>query len=192
MKKSYLSAFTLSLLTISTVTHAYFQPDPNVKQSVRVGIGYSDTSLQNNTSDVEYGSGIKIEAGFDLNRIFGVQTSLEWNEDSQDIYIGGFIPTSVSVEGLTWKIGTDIGYQFDVSHMLQVKPYSVIGLTSYRQNIHSNFGSDRFDGTDIYMGFGVRGTSKQGLYAALEYNYTPEINTHSDMYQISATIGFKF
>lgn len=185
MKTIFLSLLTASLLSTSFLTHALsFSLNNNFKPSARIGIGYSDTNVEDFINqDLDYGSGIKIEAGYDINRVFGVHTSLEWNEGSE-----GF----VTIEGVTWKVGGDIGYQFDAGKMLQVKPYAMLGVANYSQETHALFTKASFDSTDLYTGFGVRATSKQGLYAAVEYSYTPEVNTHIDMYQLSVTIGMKF
>ncbi len=185
MKTIFLSLLTASLLGTSFLTQAFSLPrDNNFKPSARIGIGYSDTNVEDFTNqDLDFGSGIKIEAGYDINRVFGVQTSLEWNEGSQDF---------VTIEGMTWKLGGDIGYQLDVDKKLQVKPYAVLGVAYYSQETHSILPTKSFDSTNLYTGFGLRATWEQGLYAAVEYSYTPEVNTYIDMYQFSATIGMKF
>ncbi len=185
MKTIFLSLLTVSLLSTSFLTHAFSFPlNKNFKSGARIGIGYSDTNVEDLSNyDLDFGSGIKIEAGYDIDRVFGVHTSFEWNEGSRDF---------VTIKGMTWKLGGDIGYQFDAGAMLQVKPYAMLGMASYHHETKSVFGTMSFDSIDFYTGFGLRATSKQGVYVAVEYSYTPEVNTYIDMYQLSATVGIKF
>ncbi len=184
MKKIFI-AIILSSLTLQAYA---FQKPTHFKPAARVGIGYSQTDIDPNLLGDSHGSGIRIEAGYDFNANFGLQASLEYNEDN----IQG-----LSIEGTTWKIGADFGQQFVMKNKMLFKPYGIIGLAQYEENFcyshQCNTGT--FEGSGYFLGLGVRITMPQGFYTSIEYNYLPDISDSdfkADMTQTFINAGLKF
>ncbi len=152
----------------------------------RVGIGSSATILSD--SSVDYGSGIKFEYGYDINRIVGINVSYEKNSDT----VSGY-SYSVDLDGSMFKVTSDIGYAFNFNKW-SLKPYGVVGIAKYSEDgvIQSGANSvnTTFDETNPVIGVGVRATFDFGLYVDLRSEYIPV--TDMELSQGAVTIGYKF
>ncbi|MGB5445634.1 MAG: outer membrane beta-barrel protein [Psychromonas sp.] len=153
----------------------------------RIGIGYSLISLDavadnDSVSSFDADSkGVKLELGYDLNRIIGFDASYETVNDSLSNINNNsdFFDTSII------KVGTDIGYAF-YSQNVFFKPYAKVGFVS--------LSSDDLDENAVFAGIGLR-YQFNNLYADLsgdgffldgeDYDYYKYIQT-------SLTIGYKF
>ncbi|EGR3213791.1 porin family protein, partial [Vibrio parahaemolyticus] len=152
----------------------------------RIGGGFSATILSDGSYD--YGTGIKLEYGYDINRIVGINVSYEKNSDTY----GGYY-SSVELDGSTFKITSDIGYAFNFSKW-SLKPYGTVGIAKYSEEGVIRSGTvgvnTEFDETDPIVGVGLRATFDFGLYADLRSEYIPV--SDMELTQGSLTIGYKF
>jgi opacity protein-like surface antigen len=152
----------------------------------RVGIGYSWTELSEISSGVnrysaDYGDGIKIEYGYDFNRIVGLNVSYAQNDD--DWSFG-------KLDASNFQIDSDIGYAF-LLNGFDIKPYGAIGLSRINEKITYRSGaSDSSSETSLALGTGVRMGFDFGLYADLRANIV--LTEHVDTEQYSFTVGYRF
>ncbi len=155
----------------------------------RIGVGISDT-ITFYDSDLYYGdTGLHLEYGYDINRIVGLNVM----RDTSDLTRGIRKWDSQSTESITWKVGADIGYAFDFSGW-DLKPYGALGVQHSSTAItYENSGSDDYNNTTPYIGFGVRANLDMGIYfditASGFYVKDPD---WVDIGQSSLTIGYKF
>ncbi|WP_028025186.1 porin family protein [Enterovibrio calviensis] len=159
----------------------------------RVGIGFVSTDIENTQGErVDWGSGFKLEYGYDINKIVGVNLSYSNTSDGVQHYfnsqrVGADISTN------TFKFDTDIGYTFQQNNFA-IKPYGALGFASYKDKLDIHLGdgntsSHSYKESTPYFGFGVRGTLAQGLYADLRLDYLLD-DAYTD--QFSFTVGYKF
>ncbi|MDD1795330.1 porin family protein, partial [Enterovibrio sp. ZSDZ42] len=159
----------------------------------RVGIGFTTTDIENTQGErVDWGSGFKLEYGYDINRIFGVNLSYSNTSDSVQYYFnsqrfGADLSTN------TFKFDADIGYTFQQNNF-SIKPYGAVGFANYKDTLDIHFGdsnssSRSYKESAPYFGIGVRGALTQGLYADLRLDYLMD-DAYTD--QFSLTVGYKF
>lgn len=182
MKKAALSISLLTSLVLSTSAFA------DEFTGLRLGVGYSDTSIKvNSDAGNESGDskGLKVEAGFDFNRVVGLNASYEMVNNTLDNFVN-----DSDVEGHSIKIGTDLGYAF-YSKNVFFKPYAAVGFVSYSVD------DTDFDGESAFAGVGLRYHYKN-LYADLGvdcYFIDGDDVDGVDNYRFiqgAATIGYKF
>ncbi|WP_415230603.1 outer membrane beta-barrel protein [Psychromonas sp.] len=185
MKKVILGMSLLIALapmtSIAATTAAFSEND---FAGARIGLGYSQTSLKvksdgGMTADSD-GQGIKIELGYDFNRVIGLETSYETVNNSFENLISDH-----DIGGSTIKVGTDIGYAF-FSENVFFKPYGKLGFVSVSD--------DEFDESSVFAGLGLRYQYKH-IYANISvdsffldrdgYDYNRFIQT-------GVIVGYKF
>lgn len=173
------SALLISSFASSAIADDYYQGH-------RVGIGYSWTQLSSiSNSDyrlsTDYGDGIKVEYGYDFNRIVGLNVS--YAQNNEDWYFG-------KLDGSNFQIDSDIGYAF-LLNGFDIKPYGAIGLSRINEKFTYNSGaSDKSSETSLALGTGVRMGFDFGLYADLRANIV--LTEHVDTEQYSFTVGYRF
>lgn len=157
----------------------------------RVGAGFSTAEIDyvySGYPNADLGSGLKLEYGYDLNRIFGFNASMDYITDDYSF-------SSIKYESkvTTIKLDSDIGYTFDLDGF-NLKPYGAIGLARIidKQTIsdaQDSYTISRND-TSILMGAGVRAHFDFGLYSDLRFNFM--MLDDYDIDQLSITFGYKF
>lgn len=75
---------------------------------LRVGVGYSSTSILDDSEFYDYGDGLKLELGYDFNRIVGINLSYQESDYSETTYF-----ETLKVDGTTVKVDADVGFAFD-------------------------------------------------------------------------------
>ncbi|MEH6531883.1 MAG: porin family protein [Photobacterium frigidiphilum] len=154
-------------------------------QGHRAGIGYSWTELSEisggiNRYSADYGDGIKIEYGYDFNRIVGLNVSYAQKNDWRN----------GKLDGSNFQVDSDIGYAF-LLNGFDIKPYGAIGLSRINEKFTYNSGaSDSSSETSLALGTGVRMGFDFGLYADLRANIV--FTEHVDTEQYSFTVGYRF
>ncbi|CZF79648.1 hypothetical protein GCE9029_01580 [Grimontia celer] len=185
MKKAVLAS-TIFLLPFAAFANDY--------SGHRVGIGYVETEIENTVgSRVDWGTGFKLEYGYDINKIFGVNFSYNNTSDSVNLQHQGQTILGADQKRHTFKLDTDIGYTFDVRGFL-IKPYGAIGIASYTENQDINVAdnssmSHSFSDTAVYFGGGVRASLPQGLYADIRADFLADDDMTD---QVSLSIGYRF
>ena len=170
------SLFTLALTP--SVSASIF--DDNEFSGHRVGGGYSNTDMIFNNHSLDYGDGIKLEYGYDINQIFGLNASYQNNNDSK---------YGVDLNSSALKVDSDIGYTFQLEGW-SIKPYGAVGLA--RVNAKESFGSDNYSYKEMSLmgGMGARANFDMGLYTDLRYDFFNVDN--QDVDQLSLTVGYRF
>ncbi|GLS90973.1 hypothetical protein GCM10007916_20400 [Psychromonas marina] len=155
-------------------------------QGHRIGLGISSGTIGDidGAESIDIGNGIKIEYGYDLNRIFGFNASLDKNKDDMNLY-GSRYEYDLS----SFKVDTDIGYAFFFDNFT-VKPYGAIGLAHIKEKNTINDLSYTASENALLLGMGVRATFDFGMYVDLRTNYM--ILEYIDLDQLSLTVGYKF
>lgn len=146
----------------------------------RVGAGLSGVTLSDHGFDLKMDTGFKLEYGYDINNIFGVNTSYAMNSKSA---------LGVDYDFNAFKVDTDIGYTFDLGD-LWLKPYGAVGLVFGNDKVSDNRDSISASETSLFLGMGLRAQSKMGVYADLRY----DINSYDlvDVDSLSFTVGYRF
>ncbi|MDD9174450.1 porin family protein [Aliivibrio finisterrensis] len=170
------SLFTLALTP--SVSASIF--DDNEFSGHRVGGGYSNTDMIFNNHSLDYGDGIKLEYGYDINQIFGLNASYQNNNGSK---------YGVDLNSSALKVDSDIGYTFQLEGW-SIKPYGAVGLA--RVNAKESFGSDNYSYKEMSLmgGMGARANFDMGLYTDLRYDFFNVDN--QDVDQLSLTVGYRF
>jgi attachment invasion locus protein len=151
----------------------------------RLGVGGSETSLAVNEGEsFDYGTGFKLEYGYDFNQVIGVSISYENNDDTID---------GVKLSGLSNKISYDLGYAFPLqAQTVFLKPYGKFGLVFYSEE--SSLGTS-FDTNDVFLGGGVRFQIGH-FYADLSLDYFVLEDLYWDQKleftQTAFTLGYRF
>ena len=146
------------------------------------GVGYSHTwatLVTEDASDYEdQFKGIKLESGFDINRIIGIDASYETANESLDN-----VTNDSGADGNIIKVGTDIGYAF-YSEKVFFKPYVKVGFVSVD------------DDNSVFAGLGLRYQYSR-VYADLSSDYffidgDDATIDYLSYLQAAFTIGYKF
>lgn len=170
------SLFTLALTP--SVSASIFEA--NEFSGHRVGGGYSNTDLILDNRALDWGDGIKLEYGYDINQIVGINASYQNNNGSKH---------GIDLDGSTLKVDSDIGYTFQFEEW-SVKPYGAVGLARVNEKASYDGYSDSFKEISLMGGMGVRANLDMGLYTDLRYDF---FNVdHQDQDQLSLTVGYRF
>jgi len=177
MKKVLLGVSLLTTL-FSTASIAAGVSE-NDYAGLRAGFGYSNTEVEVGSLDTTE-EGLKVELGYDINRMFGLNLSYE-TVNSELGNING------DIDGSSIKAGIDFGYAF-YSKEAFLKPYVAIGGVSYSQ--------DDYDESSVYGGLGVR-FEYHHFYFDLGVSgyYLDGTDLGTDdpkFYQTAITFGYKF
>lgn len=175
IKSRYLLLLTAPIFSLS----AFASTDYN---GHRVGLGY------NKVTDVTYGydtytrgTGMKLEYGYDFNHIAGINVSFASHSDS---YYG------FELDGMTFKVDTDLGYAFDINEDFTVKPYGTIGLASLAEDYsYMGYGTSANEAT-LFLGAGVRANIGSHLYTDMRIEWAAYEQVDIDVF--SLTFGYKF
>lgn len=176
MKKTLLTlAIAVALLNVSA---------EEVKESYdghRIGAGYANTVfVDTNNNDHYYGNGIKIEYGYDINRVVGLNAGYSIND--------GF-ERGVEWKGRTFALSTDLGYAMDFGSW-NLKPYGVIGLANYDESWTNSRSSGSYNNTALQVGFGARFQWNQGLY--IDLRSVGMADQYDAIGQGTVTAGYRF
>ncbi|MDK9736207.1 outer membrane beta-barrel protein [Vibrio sp. D404a] len=185
----------MNILKTIALTTAFFSTASFAVQDAfsghRIGAGFSSAQIDYVYTDghsADLGSGLKLEYGYDLNRIFGFNVSMDYVTDDYKL-----LNYDYESKVTTIKLDSDIGYTFDLDGF-NLKPYGAIGLARIidKQTVSDSQGSytiSRND-TSILMGAGVRANFDFGLYSDLRFNFM--MLDDYDIDQLSITFGYKF
>ncbi|WP_192890010.1 porin family protein [Vibrio bathopelagicus] len=174
----------VALISITAASSAYAQKDYS---GHRIGFGIVSSEVDHLDSDFsrsDLGSGLKLEYGYDINRIFGINISSDTSKDDNN-FEGFEYETKVS----TIKVDSDIGYAFFLNKF-DIKPYGAIGLARVEEKITVHSGSIKSNSTSLLLGTGVRANFNFGLYSDLRFNFI--MMDDYDIDQLSLTVGYKF
>ena len=176
MKKILIGISVLPMF-FSTISVAEDFSEPDFS-GFRLGGGYSSASVKEDDIETSEG-GIKIEAGYDINQIVGLNFSYETVDESPgDI---------TSDSGAATKLGVDLGYAF-YSKNAFIKPYISLGGVSYTEG--------DYDESSLYGGAGVRYQYHHfyvDLGISAYYLDSDESDTDNNRFsQTAITIGYKF
>jgi len=178
----------LTVITMTATTTVFAKQD---FQGHRVGMGLSSGDISHysgNFPSSDLGSGLKVEYGYDFNRIIGLNISLDKN--TNDLSLGN---DKYESDVTTFKADADIGYAFFLDGF-SLKPYGAVGLArikdeeSYYISGHSWTWSN--SNTSLLIGAGLRANLDFGLYTDLRFNFM--IVDDYDLDQVSITVGYKF
>ena len=159
---------------------------------LRFGVGYVHTWLTLDATDYDIEvddqlKGIKLESGFDINRIIGIDASYETASESLDN-----VTNDSGADATIIKVGTDIGYAF-YSEKAFFKPYVKVGFVSVSADDDDGYA----DGNSAFAGIGLR-YQYDRVYADLSTDYffiDGDDDVAIDYYnylQTAFTIGYKF
>lgn len=173
-----------AIIALTSVSTAFAQDN---YQGHRLGLGVSTGEYEEVSSDyhsTDLGFGLKVEYGYDFNRIIGLNVSYETNSE-KDNFMGASIKSEVS----TLTMDADIGYAFFLNGF-NIKPYGAIGLGYVTDKVTVESISIKETETSLLVGTGVRADFSNGLYTDLRYQVV--ILDHYDLNQTSITVGYKF
>ena len=182
-----------SLFIILPFVSTFSFATENVAEDVsghRIGAGISNTEeTLLNSDEHDLGNGIKLEYGYEFNKVLGINLSYAQN-NNENIYFQGY---SEKVNGTTYQIDSDIGYAFQFDGF-SIKPYGILGFATYKEKYSGELNSMPFQynskDTSVVFGVGVRANFSKTIYADLRSQYL--ILDDSDLNQISLTIGYLF
>ena len=99
MKIALTTLISASLLSVPALAN-------NFDSQHRVGIGYNKTQVADWLTDdtVDWGNGIKLEYGYEFNRIVGINVSYATNSDDENV--GGI---KAEIDGYKFQVDADIG-----------------------------------------------------------------------------------
>ncbi|MBA5761005.1 porin family protein [Vibrio sp. 404] len=174
-----------NILLLAIITAVSAPVVASESNAFRLGVGYSETDIEVLSNSDDYGTGFKVELGYDVNPYVGIKLSYEQNE-------GDIGSTNVSYEGSTVKGGFDLGYPVE-SPIGVFKPYVTLGFSGYSEE--SNLlGGSRFSSSQFYYGIGARYTSSVNVYLDLSYDLfeVEDAVLSYDMTQLAFTVGYQF
>lgn len=187
MKLALTTIIATALLSTSAIANTF-------ESQHRIGLGYTSTDISHPSVDgtADWGNGIKLEYGYEFNRIVGINASYGTNKDSDGAY-----GLNTKLEGTSIKFDTDIGYKFLLDGF-SIKPYGAIGLVHYSEKQTISYGqasaSDTWNDTNFFIGTGVRAEFGHNIYTDLRFDFTYFDNEviELDYDQFSFTVGYKF
>ncbi|WP_367987136.1 porin family protein [Vibrio sp. NTOU-M3] len=153
----------------------------------RVGLGFLTSNIEEVPFDYDYSTkGFKLEYGYDINRIFGL--NLSYAKGS------GSYASPVDTDTSSFKIDTDIGYTF-IFNNFNIKPYGALGWTKFSEDI-SVLGHDVYDWNDssLFLGAGARAQFGDHFYTDFRMDFMNMKDAGDDVFidQFSLTVGYKF
>ncbi len=177
-----------TIIALSTATAAIANTDYS---GHRVGLGFTSSEIDHLNSDFsnsDLGNGLKLEYGYDINRIVGVNISVDTSKYDENYWGIGY-ESKVSA----FKVDSDIGYAFLLDGF-SIKPYGAVGIAHVenKQTIKDPSGSMTLKDkeTSLLLGTGVRANFDFGLYSDLRFNFI--MMDDYDIDQLSITFGYKF
>ncbi|MGR5061888.1 porin family protein [Photobacterium sp. DNB22_13_2] len=180
MKKTLLAVAFAAFFTAPSFATEQYSDDFS---GHRIGIGWSQFDFEN----FDYGSGLKLEYGYDLNKFVGFSATVAFNDGKESDWYN-----SVVWDGTSLKFGADLGKAFAVESGF-IKPYFALGLMSYSEDgkICSGSSCIRTSGseTSLYYGVGVRG-EMNSIYLDANIHFAELDGFDTD--QLSFTVGYKF
>ncbi|MDB1125960.1 porin family protein [Vibrio algarum] len=183
MKTLFTTLISCSLLAAPTFAN-------NFDSQHRVGLGFSKTKINEYFTDstVDWGKGIKLEYGYEFNRLVGLNVAYTKNKDSESNY-----GVSSDIDGFNIKIDADIGYKFYLEN-LNIKPYGLIGLAHHNEENSLSWDggklNETYKDTSIVIGLGARAEFGAHIYTDMRVDYA--IYDDADYDTFSWTIGYRF
>jgi opacity protein-like surface antigen len=181
----------LTLTTLAAATLFSSLALANPLEGHRVGLGFSDTAISDWERDVSigWGSGIRLEYGYEFNRIVGVNLSYSENNDSVKVDNSRY-----DINGSTFQLDADIGYKFMLDGF-SIKPYGIIGLARHDETHKiklgdSHQGKASWNDTSLVAGLGARAEFGSHIYTDVRFDIAAYDD--ADIDQFSWTIGYKF
>lgn len=178
MKKSILVATVITTISLSSAVMA-----SDDYSGFRIGAGMSNSDNKNDASESYDSQMGKIEAGYDFNRIFSINGSFEYGEDSSDSWNSDTSRVGIEAE---------VGYAFELGNWY-VKPYGAVGAATQWANLQAPGMTETENADDYgYTGaIGVRVNSPIGIYVDARVQ---EAKIYKDWNETQAgfTVGYKF
>ncbi|USD40567.1 porin family protein [Vibrio sp. SCSIO 43135] len=184
MKAALTALIATSLLSATTLANSF-------ESQHRVGLGYTKTSVDflEASASGDWGNGLKLEYGYEVNRIVGLNVSYGKNKDSATDGVNTF-----KLDGSTFKLDTDIGYKF-ILDSFNVKPYAAIGIARYNEEVSIEQIGYKWNENSLILGFGVRGEIGRHIYSDIRFDYAGfdgDLWGNADFDQFSWTVGYLF
>jgi hypothetical protein len=175
MIKSRYLLLTLPIFSLSAVANSDFSGH-------RIGLGYNKVTDVTFISDTyTRGTGMKLEYGYDFNHIAGINVSFASHSDSHY----GF-----DLDGMTFRVDSDLGYAFEIDEDFTIKPYGAIGLASLAENYSYLGHSISAHEATIFLGAGVRANIGSHFYTDMRLEWAAYDEVDVDTF--SLTFGYKF
>lgn len=177
MKKLILST---SLLAFTSLSSAQTQHEYSGHR-VSLGANYATLYDFTNSEYSDYGGGLHLGYGYDINRIVGV--NLEYDQANYSF-------AAYKEKLHSWKLSSEIGYAF-IFNSWSIKPFGSVGL-AYNNLDYKGYGFDGNEslGVSPLFGTGVRAELNNGLFAELKSNLM--FDSDLDIGQVALSIGYKF
>lgn len=204
MKKQFLAA-VLPLLVSFSVAAENTAIDSNAANNKSLDSALANTDISgfrvgagvlNHDSDdlLDDATGYVIEAGYDINKIFGVSGRYSnATFDNDNTQNPSKLPGDVEVS--TFGLYTDIGYTLIGRNNFAIKPYGLLGVE--RIGVSTDLGNENFDNSEyaFAIGTGVRATFNKHFVLSAEYKFSsvdvPEYND-LDLDTFSLIVNYKF
>lgn len=183
MKFALTTLISASLLSVPALANSF-------DSQHRVGLGYSKTQINTWLTDdtVDWGNGIKLEYGYEFNRIVGINISYAANSDDES-----FEGIKAEIDGYKFQVDADIGYKFDLDGF-SLKPYGVLGLARQSEDNSISYSdrelTDSFHDTSFVVGLGGRAEFGQHLYTDMRFEFASYDDVDYDTF--SWTVGYRF
>ncbi|GAD80428.1 porin family protein [Vibrio ezurae] len=158
----------------------------NTSQSKhRIGVGYNSTNTSEwLTKSDKWGDGLRLEYGYELNNILGINLSYSQNKDT---FVVG--EQTSDLDGYNIKLDTDIGYKVHINGFA-IKPYGILGLARQSETRAINKTDYRFNEISFVTGAGLRADLNSHLYSDFRFDFSRY--NDSEYYTISWTLGYQF
>lgn len=174
----------MSKLTILLITFSFFSIQSATANEIRghrIGAGFNKvTDVTDTQSSYSRGTGIKLEYGYEFNKVIGLNGAFTTHSDSA---------YDIDISGISNKVDADIGYTF-ISDSFTVKPYGAIGIISmYEDYAVGDFNISAME-SSILLGIGARAVINKHLYADIRYDIMAFEEIDVDTF--SFTVGYKF
>ncbi|GAD88433.1 MULTISPECIES: porin family protein [Vibrio] len=151
----------------------------------RVGVGYNSTNTSEwLTKSDKWGDGIRLEYGYELNEILGINLSYSQNKDTFLL-----AEHTTDLDGYNIKIDTDIGYKIHMNGFA-IKPYGILGLARQSETRTLNSTKYRFNEISFVTGAGLRADLNQHLYSDFRFDFSRYDD--NEYYTVSWTLGYLF
>lgn len=183
MKIALTTLISASLLSVPALANSF-------ESQHRVGLGYSQTQVADWISDdtVDWGNGIKLEYGYEFNRIVGINVSYATNSDDENV--GG---VKADIDGSKFQVDADIGYKFDLDGF-SLKPYGVLGFARQSEDNSISYSGEKwtesYNDTSFVVGLGGRAEFGQHLYTDMRFEFASYDSMDYDTF--SWTVGYRF
>ena len=164
MKIALTTLISASLLSVPALANSF-------ESQHRVGIGYNQTQIDFWGTDdtVDWGNGIKLEYGYEFNRIVGINVSYAANSDNESEE-----GIQIDIDGYKFQVDADIGYKFELDGF-SLKPYGVLGLARHKEDNSFNFfgetWNESYNDTSFVIGLGGRAEFGQHLYTDMRFEF---------------------